>query len=494
MRQVLLCIAVVAACSSATLQAMEIELAGDTLYLHGRAISDDDWVRYRELVQGKRFSTAVIGNQGGGAVGTALGIAEDLIRRRVRTVAFGYCRSACTYIFLAGETRQIAAGWPTSRIQFGFHGTYHRFFGTPALQGNHVAAYYRSRLPEASWEIIGRALSGLPDRRGFLYSYHPAHRDDASLCSGSLEEKCERVPGGNVLALGVLTTADAAQVPLPERLAAKETLLGIDARELETITAASAIADLCPAKGVPGCVASARRFFERPPERAWALAASGIAGSSWRANDPRRAAWRALYECVRRANALCQVAAVNNHLTSTIYDLWREESEDAIRVLRAMPAEKHPAERYEQTELPMAGFRTDTFRGTTPENIPGVTEVMTRDVAAMLVEASSVLVDVGCAEATLPTAHCIFGGGLAFARRERDGEHGRLFSILIDAVSRGKPIVLFAADSRSWLSANAALRAAKTGRTAYWYRGGLAAWKNAGLPTVPTAAVGATVE
>ena len=42
---------------------MEMELVDDALILHGASITLDDWVSYRELTQGKRFSKVVLLNQ-----------------------------------------------------------------------------------------------------------------------------------------------------------------------------------------------------------------------------------------------------------------------------------------------------------------------------------------------------------------------------------------------------------------------------------------------
>ncbi len=51
------------------------------------------------------------------------------------------------------------------------------------------------------------------------------------------------------------------------------------------------------------------------------------------------------------------------------------------------------------------------------------------------------------------------------------------------AGDRSRAMVFFCADSRCWLSYNAALRAIAAGYTnIMWYRGGLAAWNHAALP------------
>ena len=47
-----------------------------------------------------------------------------------------------------------------------------------------------------------------------------------------------------------------------------------------------------------------------------------------------------------------------------------------------------------------------------------------------------------------------------------------------------RPIVFYCLDAKCWLSYNAALRLDALGyETLYWYRGGIAAWKAANLPT-----------
>jgi len=217
---------------------------------------------------------------------------------------------------------------------------------------------------------------------------------------------------------------------------------------------------------------------------------------AWKGGQPRRVAWRALYECVRVSNEPCRVAVVNDFLVQDLYKVWAAASDEAVQKLKSLP-EPAADERYEHTELRMLRLRTDTFAGPTPETIPGVKEVGTRSLLAMIRSAeSATLLDVWCADGTLPFAKCVFGAGLAFIDPARDEAHEKLFLKLLDAMVPGRqgPIVVFSIHSNNWLSANAAFRAAKTGRNVFWYRGGVDAWKAAGLPLVPTAPVGAVTE
>ena len=57
-----------------------------------------------------------------------------------------------------------------------------------------------------------------------------------------------------------------------------------------------------------------------------------------------------------------------------------------------------------------------------------------------------------------------------------------LANITDDELAR--PIVVYCIDANCWLSYNAALRLHALGyENLYWYRGGIAAWKAANLPT-----------
>ena len=481
-------------CATPASAALEMELVEDTLFLSGYFLEREDWTRYREYTQGKRFSKVVLVNQRGGWYAPALGIAEDLIQRRVTTIALGQCRGPCQFMFLAGEQRQFGANWPVSRTEIGFHSAYHIYFKTQSQDRGRYAAYFQSRTSGRGLELIMKAWDSLSDVRGALNLYHPVHRSHALFCTGSQEHKCESVPNADALTLGVLTTGELISVALPQKLVAKDLFLGVDPGAFERIADPSAAEKYCP-HGAPACIRALRAFHERPLERALAISASGKTGMSWQYNNARRAAWRAAYHCVRNAQEPCRLVAVNDFLTDELYALWQRGSAEAVEGLRHASLDAIPQERYEQTELRMSRLRTDTFVSPTPESIPGVKEVATRELVKMLTGGAGVaLVDVACGDQTLPTARCVFGGGMAYATAATDQAQEKLFLMLVESLAAGKPVVLFASNSQSWLSANAAFRAARSGKSVYWYRGGVDAWRRASLPTVPTAPFGAAVE
>ena len=101
------------------------------------------------------------------------------------------------------------------------------------------------------------------------------------------------------------------------------------------------------------------------------------------------------------------------------------------------------------------------------------------------------LVDVGgVADAMLPGAVHFLRGGLALADVTADRAFDERFRRMLEAAGArpGRTLVFYGDSSWNWSAANAALRARAAGHTdVAWFRGGLAAWRKAGMPVVPKA-------
>ncbi len=132
-------------------------------------------------------------------------------------------------------------------------------------------------------------------------------------------------------------------------------------------------------------------------------------------------------------------------------------------------------------------LRRELYHAPTPRQIPGAQVVRTRELQAMLASAHPPLViDVLSEEGhvTLPGALWLSGAGRG--ANFVDPVQSVLEPLLkqFSAGDKARPMVFFCASSQCWLSYNAALRAAAAGyRSVYWYRGGIEAWVEAGLPT-----------
>ena len=137
-----------------------------------------------------------------------------------------------------------------------------------------------------------------------------------------------------------------------------------------------------------------------------------------------------------------------------------------------------------------SALRAPPYTAPTPTSIPGASVMGTRSLQIILGDATSnrhILIDVASGEGhmTLPGAIWIpgVGRGTSFVDPVQAG-----FVDLIGRLSGGdksRPMVFFCVNAQCWLSYNAALRAAAAGYTrVHWYRGGIEAWRAAGLPVV----------
>jgi PQQ-dependent catabolism-associated CXXCW motif protein len=138
---------------------------------------------------------------------------------------------------------------------------------------------------------------------------------------------------------------------------------------------------------------------------------------------------------------------------------------------------------------PPPGYRAKDYHGPTPTSLPGARVVTTAELKEMLDKnPRPFLLDVlsGSTHRSLPGALWLNNGGLGDFDA---GEEKRFLDVIALATGydRTRDIVFFCSGVRCWLSYNAALRAARAGYTSvYWYRGGIDAWRAAGLPTYMT--------
>ena len=127
------------------------------------------------------------------------------------------------------------------------------------------------------------------------------------------------------------------------------------------------------------------------------------------------------------------------------------------------------------------------MHGRTPVSIPGGRLITTKDLAAMVQQQSPYLIlDVlGSGEllpGALPAAQASQGGHFSDQVQQQ-------FNQFLQQATRGNkqvPLVVYCQSVECWMSYNAALRAINLGYSnVLWYRGGIAAWKQAGFPTMP---------
>ncbi len=135
---------------------------------------------------------------------------------------------------------------------------------------------------------------------------------------------------------------------------------------------------------------------------------------------------------------------------------------------------------------PSKQLHAGAMHGPTPASIPGGQIITTKGLVALVQgkQAPFMLFDVLGGPQTLPGA--IPAVVLAQAGSFND-QVSQQFGQNLQQATGGKkdtPLVFYCLSTQCWMSYNASLRAINLGYTnVLWYRGGLEAWQQAGLPT-----------
>jgi PQQ-dependent catabolism-associated CXXCW motif protein len=172
-----------------------------------------------------------------------------------------------------------------------------------------------------------------------------------------------------------------------------------------------------------------------------------------------------------------------------------------LTVLAQLSASAFDEEDKESGVAPASAIHGAPYTGPTPLRIERVTTVTTGQLKSML-DTNQKLVLIDCRDVpagcrgrpsedcggqtlSIPSALWFPGAGLGTALNDefRKKFTSRLKRMCCDLAA---PIVFFCYGKNSWLSVNAALRAAALGYTkVYWHRGGRTAWRAANLPLTP---------
>ena len=128
-------------------------------------------------------------------------------------------------------------------------------------------------------------------------------------------------------------------------------------------------------------------------------------------------------------------------------------------------------------------FRSGKLHAPTPAKHPRAATITTRELLRRMIGPEPpLLIDVlsQASHQTVVGAWWLRGAG--FSTTSNDRLATKLEELTLG--NRSLPVVFFCQGVECWASYNAALRASLIGYTnVHWYRGGLRAWKHAGLPT-----------
>ena len=122
----------------------------------------------------------------------------------------------------------------------------------------------------------------------------------------------------------------------------------------------------------------------------------------------------------------------------------------------------------------------------TPTSIPGGKVISTQELAMNMTQnpQSMAIFDILGGSETLPMATFATPAAASGAFNDQVQQNFGQYLQKVTAGNKSKPVVMYCLNPHCWMSYNAALRAINMGYTnVLWYRGGIDAWKAAGLPT-----------
>jgi len=241
-----------------------------------------------------------------------------------------------------------------------------------------------------------------------------------------------------------------------------------------------------------------RDFEGKEGHKAIAFSADGQTGWAAGYHDIPLAKRTALTWCLDHTLEPCYLYEVDDENVLGEFDRFILESRSALDSLRAPEAVAYSEEADDWSVPQQQSLRTyaEGEEAPTPTSIPGATTVATREAVALLRERAAVpiyaagwndealallpgslLVDWIAWDALDATGY----GDVTNAKLEK-----RLSETMAQLVpDRATPLLIYCDGARCWDSYNTVLRLARLGyRELYWYRGGLPAWKAAGLPLI----------
>lgn len=131
-------------------------------------------------------------------------------------------------------------------------------------------------------------------------------------------------------------------------------------------------------------------------------------------------------------------------------------------------------------------LRQPPYSAPTPREIPGGKVIATaalRDLAQA--GGKIVLIDVAAGDEHVTLEGSVWLAGIGRGSSFLDPAQVYVAEMLgkLTGGDKSRPLAFFCVNAQCWLSYNAALRAIMLGYTqVYWYRGGIDAWRAAGLP------------
>jgi hypothetical protein len=484
-------------CAAASSPAMTVETHGSTVFATGRV--DNDLRKFEEALDKPGVDTVVFVNSPGGDLWTALRVGRLIAGKDVKTVAAGPCLSACAVMFLGGVERRFADAFAPSRTLIGIHGAHNA--ETKSLEAQvqpQIFAFFKQRMGERfDATVMNQALYEMRDAGAMLVVPESSRNPKAATrfcpAAQSVPADCTIHKDRTALALGVITHDDLAKVALPDAFKPADTVLGRASPFGSSADTAQRFAQISDTHCAgEACVRISSQWAGAQGNRAVATRVQGKGMAvTTRAATPTAALLAAVAACNHLKGvpvALCQAEIVDEHDVRALDQEALRAHVDALGRI-APPTERfHADEEYGGTFTSADGLRTEKYKDMTPKKLEGITTLGTKDLAEMLATQAPFMIDVEGAFETLPGSKALIYGGIAFADEGKDKAYQERFAMLLKLLCPDPSfqLVFFGSGRESWFAVNAALRAQRLGYTrVMWYRGGIASWRAARLPTAP---------
>jgi rhodanese-related sulfurtransferase len=485
-------------------QAMTLERVNHDLYATGPTV-DQDFLNFKDAFAKGGIERLILVNGPGGDLWTGMQIARMVREAKIKTVASGQCMSACSLIFMGGQERSFGTGHLPRMTLIGIHGAHDKDSKNVLHQAMpQMYALYKQQMGEKfDAAVINQALYDIKEASGFLRIREIQRTQEKErtpwFCpTGQTPlDQCQLHSGKDAYTLGVVTQTETVDLQLPDSMKIKLGFFGkpLDAPPVDFQDRADELIDtLC--NGQLLCKTIGGRTFKNylnaNQNKALAIGRGKTGyGVRWGVDEPGQAMMRALYNCNHAQNnpKLCRLVAVNDHELLPLYDEAQTQSAALLETLKVPTPALSQAERDEPGTNAPTRLRTGNHvTGMTPKTLEGIQRWDTATlVQALKQRERPVVIDAAAFGPVIPSALNLIHSGLAFEDPQQEAAYAERFRhmLLAAAPNLNQAVVFYCASSECWLSVNAAMRARQLGYThVIWYRGGIHAWMQAGLPTV----------